>query len=83
MDPIAELKLILREDSTPFFGDAELQYHFEKAGDIYAAAYKLLLIKAEQDSLQISGLTTADTSAYWRRLAALYRPSASCIIRGE
>lgn len=83
MDPIAELKLILREDSVPFFGDAELQYHLEKAGDIGAAAYRLLLIKAEQDSLQISGLTTADTSAYWRRLAALYRPSASCIIRGE
>lgn len=83
MSPIDELKIILREKDVPFFGDDELQYHLDRAeGDIDMAAYRLLLIKAENSTLQLSGLTLADTSAYWRGLAAFYRPNSSRVIPG-
>lgn len=83
MDKLEELKMILREKEVPFFEDTELQYHLEKAaGCVESAAYRLLLIKAENDTLQVSGLSTADTSKYWRRLAALYRPNGSHIVKG-
>lgn len=77
------LKLILRERDIPFFSDDELEFYMsENGGDIYAAAYQCLNIKAENTSLQISGLTLADTSQYFRKLAAQYRPSNSGILRG-
>lgn len=83
MEPLAELKLILRETEVPFFSEEELSYHLEQAGGaVQAAAYRLLLIKAENSALSLSGLTVADTAAYWRRLAALYRPNASCLLKG-
>lgn len=83
MTPLEELKLILREKDIPFFEDDQLQYHLDKAeGDVNTAAYRLLLIKAENNSLSLSGLSVADTSAYWRRLAAMYRPNGSCILKG-
>jgi len=81
--PLEELKLILREKDIPFFEDDQLQYHLDKAeGDINTAAYRLLLIKAENNALSLSGLSVADTSAYWRRLAAMYRPNGSCVLKG-
>lgn len=83
MTPLEELKLILREKDIPFFEDDQLQYHLDKAeGDINTAAYRLLLIKAENNALSLSGLSVADTSAYWRRLAAMYRPNGSCVLKG-
>ena len=83
MEPLTELKMILREAEVPFFSDEEITYHLERAGgDVNTAAYWLLLIKAENSILQISGLTLADTSGYWRRLAAMYRPNASCVLKG-
>lgn len=83
MDPMIALRMILREDQLPFFDEAELLYHLEDCGgDVKKTAYRLLIIKAENDSLQISGMTTADTSRYFLRLAALYRPNASGILPG-
>ena len=70
MEALDELKLLCREKQVPFFEDEELQYQLERAdGDVNLAAYHLLLIKAENSQVQLSGLTLADTSAYWRRLA--------------
>lgn len=83
MESLTELKLILREAEVPFFSDTEIKYHLERAGgDVNIAAYRLLLIKAENSTLQISGLNLPDTSDYWRRLALLYRPNASCVLKG-
>lgn len=83
LEPIQELKMILRESEVPFFSDEEIEYHLERAeGDVNTAAHWLLLIKAENSTLQISGLNLSDTSNYWKRLAALYRPNASCILKG-
>lgn len=80
---IEELKIICRETEAPFFSDEELQYYLTKAnGDIELAAYACLCIKAEDTTLTISGLTTADSSQYFRRLASRYRPTNSGILSG-
>lgn len=78
-----ELRLILREDDIPFFSDEQLDYYLEQnKGDLRATAYQCLLVKAEDTTLSVSGLSTADTSKYFRRLASLYRPFNSGILRG-
>ena len=83
MGSIQDLKIVLREEQVPFFSDAELQFYLnENNGDYKATAYQCLLIKAENTTLNISGLSTADTSTYFRRLASRYRPRNSGILGG-
>lgn len=79
---IEQLKLILREDSSPFFSDLELSYYLEKHNnDIKKAAYECLLLKAEDDSISLpGGLQLADNSKYWLRLAKKYKPNGSRIL---
>ena len=83
MTPLEELKMLCREKQAPYFDDEELNYQLQRAGgDISLAAYRCLIVKAENSTIQISGLTLADTSRYWLRLAASVRPSGSCVIQG-
>lgn len=83
-EDIRELQLILREESVAFFSEEELQYYLDKNdGNIENTAYECFTIKAEDTSLTISGMTTADTSKYFLRLAAKYRPNNSGILRGD
>ena len=83
MNSLADLKIVLREEDIPFFSDAELEFYLrENKGDYSATAYQCLTIKAENTTLNISGLSTADTSAYFRRLASRYRPRNSGILNG-
>lgn len=81
---VEELKMICREEDVPFFSDAELLYQLERAdGNIELAAYNCLCIKAEDTTLTINGLTTADSSKYFRRMASRYRPTNSGILMGD
>ncbi|CEI72933.1 hypothetical protein [Romboutsia hominis] len=82
MGEIQELKLILREESSPFFTDEELSYYLEKnQGDINKTAYECLLLKAEDDSIALpGGLQLANKSTYWLRLAKQYKPNGSRIL---
>ena len=83
MSNLEELKIVLREDEVPFFTDKELEFYLsENDGDYRATAYQCLLIKAENTTLNISGLSAADSSTYFRRLAAKYRPRNSGILMG-
>lgn len=83
MNSLADLKIVLREEDIPFFSDAELEFYLrENKGDYSATAYQCLTIKAENTTLNISGLSAADTSAYFRRLAIRYRPRNSGILNG-
>lgn len=83
MTDLDNLKLILREEDIPFFTDEQLKFYLEQSGgDVKAAAYHCLLIKAEDTTVQISGFSTADTSSYFRRLASMYRPFNSGTLRG-
>lgn len=83
MTDLDNLKLILREKDVPFFTDEELNFYLgENEGDVKAAAYQCLLIKAEDTTLSISGLSLGDASKYFRRLAFQYRPHNSGILKG-
>ena len=82
MGEIQELKLILREETSPFFTDEEIAYYLNKNnGNVNDAAYECLLLKAEDDSIQLpGGLTLANNSEYWLRLAKKYKPNGSRIL---
>lgn len=82
MGEIQELKLILREETSPFFTDEEIAYYLDKNnGNVNNAAYECLLLKAEDDSIQLpGGLTLANNSEYWLRLAKKYKPNGSRIL---
>lgn len=83
MDSIGRMKTILREKDVPFFTDEELQFYLdENGGDEDAAIHQCLLVKAEDTTLSISGISAADTSSYFRRLASRYRPNNSGILKG-
>lgn len=83
MDSITRMKKVLRENDIPFFDDEDLQFYLEENnGDVDSAIYQCLLVKAEDTTLSISGLSAADTSAYFRRLASKYRPNNSGTLKG-
>ena len=83
MSSLEELRLVLREDDVPFFTDEQLLFYIKENNEDYnATAYQCLLIKAEDTTLRISGLTTGDSSKYFRRLAARYRPNNSGTLKG-
>lgn len=83
MSNLDELKIVLREDDVPFFEDKQLEFYLrENNGDYRATAYQCLLIKAENTTLSVSGLSAGDSSKYFRRLAAKYRPNNSGVLRG-
>lgn len=79
---LRRMKKILREAEYPFFSNDDLQFYVnENNGNIDLAIYHCLLIKAEDSSITISGLSSADTSSYFKRLALRYRPNNSGILR--
>jgi hypothetical protein len=83
MTAIEELKIILRENDTPYFTDADLEYYLSKNNDsVNDTAYQCLIVKSENSTLSVSGLNTTDTSIYFRRLAKKYRPNNSGILGG-
>lgn len=73
---LERMKTILREEDVPFFSDEELFFYVEERnGDINAAIYDCLIVKSQNSTLSVSGLSTADTSSYFRRLAVRYKPN--------
>ena len=83
MSSIDRMKKILRESDVSFFTDEDLQFYLdENSGGENAAIYQCLIIKAEDTSLSIGGMSLGDTSTYFRRLAARYRPNNSGILGG-
>lgn len=83
MTPLEELKIILREEDIPFFTDDQLSYYLRQNNqEVSPTAYTCLLIKAEDTTLSVSGLSTADSSKYFRRMASRYRPRNSGVLKG-
>lgn len=76
------LKFILRESEMPMFTDEELQKYLDDSDSFEIALYELLLLKAENTGLQVSGLNIQDTSSYFRRLAQTYRPHNTGVLGG-
>jgi len=83
MNSLEDLKIVLRESDIPFFTDEQLEFYLrENNGDYQLTAYQCLLIKAEDTTLSVSGLSAADSSKYFRRLASRYRPHNSGVLKG-
>lgn len=73
MDALKQLKINIRENVIPYFTDEELQYYLEKnKGDVKKASYECLILKAETTGLDVSGVTTKDSSSYFKMLAQNY-----------
>jgi hypothetical protein len=83
MTDIERIRLEVREDMIPYFNDGEIEKFYEKNnGDVEKTIYELLIIKAEDSHIVLSGLTTDDTSSYFRRLASTHRRFNSGILPG-
>lgn len=82
INSIDELKLILREDDIPFFTDEQISKYIGLYETLDLALYAMLMVKAENTQMQIAGMTTQDTSSYFRKLARQYRPNNSGILKG-
>ena len=82
INSIDELKLILREDDIPFFTEEQISKYIAVYETLDLALYAMLMVKAENTQMQIAGMTTQDTSSYFRKLARQYRPNNSGILKG-
>lgn len=81
---IEQIKLIIREKDVPFFTDEEIQSYIDlNNGDYNKTIYDLLLVKSENTQTSISGLSVADSSQYFKRLARHYRPTNSKVLKGD
>ena len=71
-------RLVLNQ---PVVFDILFYYLNKNNGNINSTAYECLLLKAEDDSIALpGGLTLANNSAYWLRLAKKYKPNGSRIL---
>ena len=77
---LEKLKSVLREKEMPSLEDDFLAALLSDADTFREAVYYGALAKAENTSLQMSGLTTADQSSYFMRLAAANRPNHTGIL---
>lgn len=78
---VSVIKTAIREVDVPFFSDEEILFYLEQnKGNVNDTIYQCLCLKAEDTTLTLSGLTTADSSKYFRRLANMYRPSNSGVL---
>ena len=84
MTDIDALKKELREEQSPYFDEADFQYYLDKNdGNINDTVYEMLIIKSENSTISVSGISTSDTSSYWKRLASRYKPRNSGILGGS
>ena len=77
------IKEVLREEDIPYFSDEQIEFYVnENDGNINNAIYQMLIVKSESSVISVSGLSTQDTSNYFKRLASKYRPNNSGVLRG-
>ena len=80
---LAYIKIELRENVAPYFTDEEIKHYYKKNnGDVNDTIYEMLIVKSEDSTITVSGLSTQDTSSYFKRLASMYRRSNSGILKG-
>ena len=80
---IERIKREIREEQSPYFNEDDFQYYLDKnSGDVDATIYEMLIIKSQDSTITVSGLSTKDTSSYFKRLASRYKPFNSGVMRG-
>lgn len=83
MTDIERIKREVRENQSPYFDEDDFQYYLDKNdGDVDATIYEMLIIKSEDSTISVSGLSTHDTSAYFKRLASRYKRYNSGVLSG-
>lgn len=83
VEKIRYIRKEIREAQAPFFDEDDFLHYLEKNnGDVDATIYEMLIIKSEDSTISVSGLTTQDTSSYFKRLASRYRQFNSGALKG-
>lgn len=83
MTDIEIIKKEIREQQAPYFEEDDFQYYLDKNnGNVNDTIYEMLIIKSEDSTISVSGLNTADTSSYFKRLASRYKRFNSGILEG-
>lgn len=83
INAIERIKREIRESQSPYFEEDDFQYYLAKNnGNVDATIYEMLIIKSEDSTISVSGLSTADTSRYFKRLASRYKQFNSGILSG-
>lgn len=83
MEKLEQLKFNLREKQVPYFEVEELQMLLDKHnGNVEKASYEGLILKAEVTGLNVSGLTTKDSSGYFKMLASHFVETNSGVLAG-
>jgi hypothetical protein len=83
MTDIARVKKEVREDQVPFFEEDDFTYYLEKnKGNVDATIYEMLILKSEDSTISVSGLSTTDTSSYFKRLASRFKSFNSGTLKG-
>lgn len=83
MTDIDRIKKEIREAQAPYFDEDDFRYYLDKnGGNVDATIYEMLIIKSEDSTISVSGLTTADTSGYFKRLASRYKQFNSGTLEG-
>lgn len=83
MNDLEKISMELREEDCPFFSYEDIVYYYQKNNsDVDATLYEMLILKSEDSTISVSGLNTADTSAYFKRLASRYRKFNTGILGG-
>ena len=71
IEKISYIRKEIRENQAPYFDEDDfLHYLTKNNGDINSTIYEMLIIKSEDSAISVSGLSTQDTSAYFKRLAS-------------
>ena len=84
MTDIERIKKEIREEQAPYFEEDDFEFYLGKNnGDVNATIYEMLIIKSEDSTISVSGLSTQDTSSYFKRLASRYKTFNSGILRGR
>lgn len=80
---ITRIKKEIREEQAPYFEEDDFQYYLDKNdGNVEATIYEMLIIKSEDSTISVSGLSTQDTSGYFKRLASRYKQFNSGTLQG-
>ena len=75
IEKIAYIRREIRETQAPYFDEEDFLHYLSKNnGDVNLTIYEMLIIKSEDSTISVSGLSTQDTSAYFKRLASRYKP---------
>lgn len=84
IEKIEYIRREIRDTQSPYFDEEDFLHYLQKNnGDVNATIYEMLIIKSEDSTISVSGLSTQDTSAYFKRLASRFKKFNSGILSEE